>query len=295
VRHITVLIISSNIDPASLNIKNHLLKQTKWEEINSFENNPVYQKKDEKDIIMITINDRKITHDNLDDELKKKLKILPKQAIFISRHTSKTGEPTLTVHPIGNYGKAEFGGKNKTLVKSAPKTMTSLLRLLNQNAKEEKLYHKVCFEVTHHGPFLKIPTLFIEVGSTEEEWIKTKPGKVVAQSLLQHFKKYLYEEDMPKDMPVILGVGGGHYAPRFTDVALEKEVAFGHMVPRYQIEAGNINDEMLEQAIAETPNITAVYFHRKSLKKSQIREYKQWFESNGIRSVSSKKLPDLIL
>jgi len=248
VRHITVLIISSNIDPASLNIKNHLLKQTKWGEINTFENNPVYQEKDEKDIVMITINDRKITHDNLDDELKKKLKILPKQAIFISRHTSKTGEPTLTVHPIGNYGKAEFGGKNKTLVKSAPKTMTSLLRLLNQNAKKEKLYHKVCFEVTHHGPFLKIPTLFIEVGSTEEE-----------------------------------------------DVALEKEVAFGHMVPRYQIEAGNINDEMLEQAIAETPNITAVYFHRKSLKKSQIREYKQWFESKGIPSVSSKELPDLIL
>jgi D-aminoacyl-tRNA deacylase len=295
VRRITVLIISSNLDPASINIKNHLLNQTKWEKINTFSQNPVYQHSQMNNIIMITINDRKITHENLGEEVKEKLKIDPKQAIFISRHTSKTGEPTLTVHPIGNYGKAEFGGKPKTLVESSPKTMTNLLRILNQNAKKENLYHKVCFEVTHHGPFIRIPSLFIEVGSDEKEWIKNKPAKAVANSLLEHLKIYNFEEDMPKDMPVILGVGGGHYAPRFTDVALEKEVAFGHMIPRYQIEAGNATEEMLEQAIAETPNITAVYFHRKSLKKSQIREYREWFENKGIPSVSSKELPDLAL
>ena len=98
---------------------------------------------------------------------------------------------------------------------------------------------------------------------------------------------------MPKDTPVILGIGGGHYAPRFTDVALEKNVAFGHMIPKYQIEAGNIDDAMLEQAIEKTPNIKGVYFHRKSLKKSQIREYKQWFDQKDIPTVSSKELVDL--
>jgi D-aminoacyl-tRNA deacylase len=293
VRHITVLIISSNIDPASVNIKNHLLKQTKWKEINTFNQNPVYQNTEIKNIIMITINDRKITHENIDKEISGKLEIKPKQAIFISRHTSKTGEPSLTVHPIGNYGKAEFGGKNKTLVESSPKTMTNLLRILNQNAKQEKLYHKICFEVTHHGPYIGIPTLFIEVGSNKDEWVKNKPAKTVAKSLLEHLKTYQYEEDMPKDTPVIIGIGGGHYAPRFTDVALEKNVAFGHMIPRYQIEAENIDDTMLEQAIQKTPNIEAVYFHRKSLKKSQIREYKQWFDQKGIPSISSKELEGL--
>ena len=292
-RHITVLIISSNIDPASVNIKNHLLKQTKWEEINTFNQNPVYQHTEIKNIIMITINDRKITHENLEEEVKEKLEIKPRQAIFISRHTSKTGEPTLTVHPIGNYGTAEFGGKNNTLVKSSPKIMTKLLRILNQNAIKEKLYHKVCFEVTHHGPYMGIPTLFIEVGSNKEEWVKNKPAELVAKSLLEHLKEYLYEEDMPKDTQVILGIGGGHYAPRFTDVALEKNVAFGHMIPKYQIEAGNIDNTMLEQAIEKTPNIKGVYFHRKSLKKSQIREFKQWFDQKDIPSVSSKELADL--
>ena len=292
-RHITVLIISSNFDPASVNIKNHLLKQTNWEEINSFDQNSVYQSKELKNIIIITINDRKITHENLEKEVKEKLGINPKQAIFISRHTSKTGEPTLTVHPIGNYGTAEFGGKNKTLVKSSPKIMTNLLRILNQKAIQEKLYHKICFEVTHHGPYMNIPTLFIEVGSNKEEWVKNKPAEVVAKSLVEHLKEYLYEEDMPKETPVILGIGGGHYAPRFTDVALEKNVAFGHMIPKYQIEEGNIDDAMLGQSIEKTPNIKGVYFHRKSLKKSQIREYRQWFDQKDIPMISSKELVDL--
>ena len=292
-RYITILIISSTIDPASNNIKNHLLELSKWEEIDSFNQNPVFKNSEWENIILITISDRKITHENIDKEIKDKLKIDPKLAIFISRHTSKTGKPTLTVHPIGNYGKAEFGGKQNTLVKSSPKTMTNLLRILYKITKNEKLYHKVCFEVTHHGPYLEIPTLFIEVGSTEEEWVNAKPAKVVAQTLLQHFKNYQYEEDIPKEIPVIIGVGGGHYAPRFTDVALEKKVAFGHMIPRYQIETENKAEDMFEQALQTTPNVKAVYFHRKSLKKSQIRDYKEWFEQRGIPSISSKELEDL--
>jgi len=171
--------------------------------------------------------------------------------------------------------------------------MTQLLRILNKNAKKEKLYHKVCFEVTHHGPYLNIPTMYIEVGSTEEEWKKQKPAEIVAKSTLELLGQYRCEEDMTDEVPVLLGVGGGHYAPRFTDVVLEKNVAFGHMIPRYHIDAGNIDDEMFEKSLQATPNAKAVYFHRKSLKKSQIREYKEWFENRGIPAISSKDLPDL--
>jgi len=293
VRTITVLIISSTTEPASANIKKELLKQSNWEEINTFYNNPVYRNTKMKDVVIITINDEKITHEDLDKEVEEKLGIKPKQAIFISRHTSKTGEPTLTVHPIGNYGEAQFGGKTKTLVKTSQKLMTQLLRILKKNAKKEKLYHKVCFEVTHHGPYMNIPTLYVEVGSTEEEWEKQKPAEIVAKSTLELLELYHCEEDLPNDIPVLLGVGGGHYAPRFTDVILEKNAAFGHMIPRYHIDAGNIDGEMFEKALQATPNVKAVYLHRKSLKKSQIREYKEWFENRGIPAISSKELVDL--
>jgi len=289
----TVLIISSTEDSASTNIKKNLLEQSTWTESGTFNGNEVYRHSTMKDVIIVTINDSKILHENLDKEVKDVLGIEPKQAIFISRHRSKTGEPTLTVHPIGNYGKAEFGGKTKILPKASPRLMTHLLRLLKKNAEQAKLYHKVCFEVTHHGPYIDIPTLFIELGSDKQEWEKQKPAAVVAKSVLELLDSYHYEEDFSDDMPVLLGVGGGHYAPRFTDVAFEKKAAFGHMIPMYQINAGNIDDEMFEQALQKTPNVEGVYIHRKSMKKSQVTEFKNIFEKKGIPVISSKELEDL--
>jgi len=286
----TVLIISSTRDPASVNIKKALLKQTNWEEIDTFNKNTVYRHSEMKDILIITINDRKITHENLDREVEEKLGIKPKQAIFISRHTSKTGKPTLTTHPIGNYGEAQFGGETKTLCKSSPRLMAHLLRLMKKNAKQTQLEHQICLEVTHHGPHMNIPSLFVEIGSTEEEWEKVEPADTIAKSILELLNSYHYEEDLPSDILVLIGIGGGHYAPRFTDVILEKKAAFGHMIPRYHIDAGNIDGEMFEKALQATPNVKAVYLHRKSLKKAQIREYREWFEERGVPAISSKEL-----
>jgi len=289
----TVLIVSSTEDPASTNIKKGLLKQSNWKDIDTFYENTVYRNSNMEDVIIVTINDRKIRHEMLDKEVEGKLGIKPKQAIYISRHRSKTGEPTLTTHPIGNYGEAQFGGKTQVLSKSSPRLMTQLLRIIKKNAEQAKLNHQVCFEVTHHGPYMDIPTLFAEVGSTEEEWKKQNPADIIAKSVLELLESYHYEEDLPSDIPVLIGVGGGHYAPRFTDVVFKKKAAFGHMIPTYQIKAGNIDDEMLEKTIQATPNVKAAYVHRKSLRKSQVSEYKEWFQSRGIPVISSKELQDL--
>jgi len=293
-KHITILIISSIVDPASINIKKNLLQQTKWEEIDEFNGNTTYRHIDMKNIIMVTIKDRKITHEKLEQEVEEQLGVKPKQAIFLSRHRSKTGDPTLTVHPIGNYGEALFGGKHRTLSKASPRLMTQLLRIIKKNAEQEKLYHKVSYEVTHHGPYMTIPTFFVEVGSTPDEWSNTKPANIIAKSLLELLKSYHhYEENTPKDETVLIGIGGGHYAPRFTDIALTKKAAFGHMIPTYQIENGNINHEMLEKTLQETPDVKGVYIHKKTLKKSQVTEYKKYFEKTNTPVISSKELPDL--
>jgi D-aminoacyl-tRNA deacylase len=293
VRHISVLIVASNLDPASLNIKKQLLEQAEWIEIDNFQENIVYRHSSMKDIIIVTINDRKIKHENLDKEVDEKLGIKTKQVIFISKHDSKTGKPTLTTHPIGNYGEAQFGGKTRTLVDASPMLMTNLLRFLKRNTKDAELYHKVCFEVTHHGPYLSVPTLFVEVGSNKEEWVNIKPAKIVAKSVIELLESYQYEEDISEDIPVLIGIGGGHYAPRFTDVVFEKKVAFGHMIPFYQIESGNIDSEMFEQVLNATPNVNGVYINKKTLKKSLVSEYKQWFENRGIPVLSSKDFPKL--
>ena len=289
----TVLIIASTKDPASIKIKESLLLQSNWEEIDKFYEKPVYKNKKMKNIILVTTTKRKIKHENIDKEIETKLRIKTKQIIFISRHDSKTGLPSLTTHPIGNYGKAEYGGKNKTLCKSSPRLMTELLRKINNNAIKAETYHKICFEVTHHGPFVNTPSLFVEVGSNLEEWNKKEPANIIAKSVLDLLKNYQYEKDFPNDIPVLIGLGGGHYAPRFTDIVLEKKCAFGHMIPAYQIKNDNINDEILEKTLKETPNVKFAYIHRKSLRKPQVRKYKKIFEDKGIKVISSKELEDL--
>ena len=288
-----VVLIASTEDPASENIKKSLLEQSNWIEKEQFQDSPIFQHLKMKDVLIVTIQDRKIFHENLDKEIENELGIKPKQAIFLSRHTSKMGQPSLTVHPLGNYGKAEFGGKARTLVRSSPRLMTELLRLIKKNVKQTNLDYKVCYEVTHHGPYLDIPTMFVEVGSTEKEWNQTEPATVIAKSLLKLLQSYHYEQDMSNDIPVLIGIGGGHYAPRFTDVILERNAAFGHMIPAYHIEAGNIDYKMIEKAIEATPNVKGIYLHKKALKKSQITEYRQFFQERGIPVVSSKELPAL--
>ena len=40
--------------------------------------------------------------------------------VFLSKHVSKAGVDSLTVHPIGNFGKNKFGGfKNKIVITSS--------------------------------------------------------------------------------------------------------------------------------------------------------------------------------
>jgi D-aminoacyl-tRNA deacylase len=288
-----VLIISSTEDPASTNIKEHLLKQSIWEEMGTFNKKIVYRNSDINDLFIVTINDKLIMHENIDKEIEDKLGIKPKQAIYISRHRSKTGKPTLTVHPIGNYGEARFGGQNKILSKSSPKLMAKLIRIIKKRARQANLYHKICLEVTHHGPCIKIPSLFVEVGSNEDEWKKQKPAEIIAKSVLELLEQYHYEEDFEDGTKVLIGIGGGHYAPRFTDIIFEKKAAFGHMIPAYHLDSDILDTIMFEKALEGTPNVKGVYIHKKSLKKSQVRKIKEWFNDNGIPVLSSKDLPKI--
>ena len=245
----TLVLIASTEDPAGSNIKQQLLQLKPWNPQGTFHEQECYTLAENKDIFLITITDRTIFHDDIDKELIQTLGIHPKQVIFLSRHSSKAEISSLTVHPIGNYYTAEFGGENKTLVPASPRLMTELLHLIKPAAQQTCSSCDVCFEVTHHGPFLETPTLYVEVGSTEKQWMNPIPAKVIATCVLQLLEKVQYEHDMPDDIPVFIGIGGGHYAPRFTDIIFEKRVAFGHMIPSYHTKPDHITKEMLAQAI----------------------------------------------
>jgi D-aminoacyl-tRNA deacylase len=188
---------------------------------------------------------------------------------------------TLTVHPIGNYGKAEMGGRDRTLVPSAPREMTLALKELVKRAAGLK--YQVSLEATHHGPYLRTPTFYIEIGSDEEAWKEPEPGRVIAEAIFEVLTAGISAD------PIAVGIGGGHYVPRITDVAREKKIAFGHMLPSYALEEG-WSPETLKLLLDATPGAKLVYFHRKAIKTPVLREMETWFRQNGVEPFSSKDL-----
>ena len=90
--------------------------------------------------------------------------------IFASQHKSQAGVHSLSVHSIGNFGKAMGSGRDNYLVPSPAFVMGECFRLLSEKAKEESAGYAVILEATHHGPVLEKPSMFIEIGSDEEHY-----------------------------------------------------------------------------------------------------------------------------
>jgi len=267
-------LVCSIPDQASVNIRDRLLEAGGWSESGSILGNPAFSR---GETLMVTIEQLHLRVDHIDDMVQRETGKDIESVIFLSRHRAVSGQHSLTVHPIGNFGRAEFGGRENALVPSAPHLMTSLLRRLKKEAGS--LAFEVAFEVTHHGPYLETPTLFIEIGSSEETWGSREAAKAIATSIL--------EAEVTR-APVCIGIGGGHYAPRFTEVALSKEVSFGHMIANYALDLSDIpnNEARIRQAL-EASGSQKVYIHKKSMKRSEATGIAKLVGSMGAEVVDS--------
>ena len=269
------LIITSQEDVASMNIREHLLGGRSWKEIGMFSGFPLFSFGNN---IMATIPEIHLDRDNVDNQVKEVTGKDFDVVIFASRHRAESKIPTLTVHPIGNYSKAEFGGLEGKLVRTSPHLMTSSLRLLKNKAAD--LGFGISFETTHHGPYLETPSFFIEIGSDESYWTHQKAAEAIADVIMSA------EE---KRGEVLLCAGGGHYAPRFTDLALKNDVSIAHMAANYALDA-LMDETVMKEMIAKSSSPKAVYFHRKSMPKPKYRALQERFASFGIESVRSDDL-----
>ncbi|MBS7604726.1 MAG: D-aminoacyl-tRNA deacylase [Candidatus Bathyarchaeia archaeon] len=151
-----------------------------------------------------------------------------KMIIFVSRHSSKSGTPTLSVHTPGNIGEAFLGGISRKVSISPASAMKAALIELKAARDEMNLPYEVSYECTHHGPSLDIPAMFVELGSTHEQWRDQKAAEAVARGAIAAAEnKTIY--------PAALGIGGQHYNEKFTRIALTSDIAFGHMIPKYAL------------------------------------------------------------
>lgn len=265
------LLVASEQDTASLTIKEALLALAEWEPLDTkFEGNAIY--KHDK-FFLLTLKALHIYAENFDAEVKSCLENFDK-IIVLSRHKSEAAIPTLTVHPVGNFGKAEFGGRDFDFAPAAPETMGACLRKIK--ALSGEMDYKISLEVTHHGPYVETPIMFIEIGSEEKRWRDREAANVLAKTVLE-----LREERYP----VVVGIGGGHYAPRFTDMLLTKKLNFAHMIPEYAIP--DLNTETLARVLSR-PKPDYIYIHEKGLKKSNLRKVEEMLRSFDIPQCSSK-------
>ncbi len=86
--------------------------------------------------------------------------------------------------------------------------------------------------------------MFIEIGSTEQEWTNKEAGNLIAKTIMHLI------QNPPKKYKVIFGIGGLHTCPLFNKVVERTDYAIGHVCPKYMLE--HLDKELIRQAIEKS-------------------------------------------
>ncbi len=189
------------------------------------------------------------------------------EVIFASKHSSESGKPTLTTHVPGNFGPADYGGEPGKLCHTySDRRKAIYMELLNPPFEYE-----VSLEVTHHGPLIPQPCCFVELGSTQEQWENEEAAEYLAEAIVKGIEKE------PPETDTAIGIGGNHYARKFTEVEENRDIAMGHMIPRYAQK--HLDPDIVEQMIAKThPDPSKIMIDKKGTRKqSKVREMLEQF------------------
>jgi D-aminoacyl-tRNA deacylase len=171
--------------------------------------------------------------------------------IVLSRHESQRGVRSLTVHFTGNpTSEAPFGGRPGELAFAPAPLAKALLQSYRRRAAELGLLERysISLEATHHGPTGNMkPLVFIEIGSTENEWGDREALEAMAGAVLD----VLTSGAVPRCSPTI-GLGSTHYPEKFTELELG-EGCMGHMFSKHVL--GKLAPGALRQAVEKSlPN-----------------------------------------
>lgn len=235
-----------------MNIRDKFLNSNvyNFEETNfTWHENPVFKLKmdpTENEVVLGLTKDPLIFLNNLKLD---KSELNPDLLIFASRHTSKTARPAFLVHTTGNWTEdVNFGGEPLDLSKtSALLHKAGLLSLIGQEFPPQLEKFSIDIEVTHHGPTrLEKPLVFMELGSSKEEWVIDNAGELLVNVIINTIFKYL-ELNKKKTDKVGIGFGGTHYAPNFYRIIRNTNVAMSFICPKYYVQ--QLNKDLIEKMI----------------------------------------------
>ncbi|KAI9091914.1 hypothetical protein K1719_027849 [Acacia pycnantha] len=239
-----ILLVATTTDPASINPANALLAKPGWQpgphfqdDMKSFVN---------QDARVLLHGKSIVVEDDLDKRWEEKTGEVVDEVIFFSKHTAVSNKPALTVHPIGVPHLREGdvppqGGKPGWAAIPSPR-IGPWIRHLKKLAQDHNLVpeFEITLEATHHGPLTNKPTMFLEIGSTDDYWKRQDAAEVMAQLAWEGLGLGGGEdignwnrENVKKK--ILLGIGGGHYAPRHMDVIMKGDVWVGHLLSGYSL------------------------------------------------------------
>ncbi len=259
-------VLVSRADPASVHVGDHLLDLADWTP-ETDDSRPdaegggtVYRLSD--------VELREFEARHLDLERPADAFDDPDLLAIASKHAGETGR-LLTAHHTGNFGPADHGGEDYAVARACPNAHAAVLSALDHHAPEN---YDVGMECTHHGPTdVGAPSMFVEVGSSEDEWADPDAARAVARAILD--LRDVEADREPEDggdeaggdaadggdetRRHLVGFGGGHYAPRFERVTRETDWAVGHVAPDWGLDAMGDPDsdearQVLEAAFTES-------------------------------------------
>ncbi len=251
--YMNILLICSKNDLAAVNFFETLT--TESFEFTKFSKNLWFLNKENK--IYLTLTEKMHLYLEEKDilDIEKEADVKFEQIIFLSKHStlSEIKPRTISVHAIGNWGKAELGGIDETVVKTDPILIRYLL-LDFYNNKPKTLPFEIKQEATHHGPFLSKSTIFVEIGSNENAWKDKEASIFVCKELIKIISDYnKIKIKQETDWKEAVGFGGSHYCTKFNRLTFDRnnKFCFGHVIPDYaitQITDKQRLNQILEQA-----------------------------------------------
>ena len=135
-----ILLVHSNRDIAGVNIAKHVLQQYPFTPTGqTFQQNPVFQAEiGGKQVIFAALEEESVNAQSLPENFPN-----PELIVFLSRHSSQSGTPTLSVHTPGNLAAAGLGGLPRQVSVAPANAMQTALKALNRLKTAQNLDYVV--------------------------------------------------------------------------------------------------------------------------------------------------------
>ena len=245
------LLLASKADNASVNLHEAVVDLGGWDAPEILPHGLLIRHSTQP-VHLLLIDKLHIYADGIDIIHEKETAETVDEVLVLSRHAAKSGLPSLTVHAIGvpgeiPHGEEGFaGGIKGTAVPPSPRFSAIYSALREESSRSELADEfEISLETTHHGPVLTKPTLYLEIGSTESEWIRKDAAMLWAAviSRVLGLSDKSPEGEWFGEGDVMIGLGGGHYAPRHSDIAIRSGLPFGHLLANYALIFDDQNKE----------------------------------------------------